>query len=160
SKTVVAIAGIVNLRGDTALSWLEDGLPQLIANDLEAAGALDPVAPMRIRDVLVRRGARTQSTLSASDAVDIARRVGAAWAVRGSVTGGGAAYVLNLEVRDVSTASPLESFPVTAADPVKLGELAAARLLAIATSGVGSPHDPPRFNAATLSPEAYRHFVL
>lgn len=159
-RTIVAITGIANLRGDTALAWLEDGLPQLISDELAAGGTLEPVAPMRVRDVLVRRGSARGSALSQSDAIDIARRVGATWSVRGGLSGGSGAYILNLEVRDVSTGGEVESFTVMADNPVKLGQLAAARLLDMATTARGSAGDPPRFTATTASPEAYRHFVL
>lgn len=159
-RTIVAITGIANLRGDTALAWLEDGLPQLISDELAAGGTLEPVAPMRVHDVLVRQGSARGSALSQSEAIDIARRVGATWSVRGGLSGGSGAYILNLEVRDVSTGGEVESFTVMADGPVKLGQLAAARLLDMATTARGSAGDPPRFTAATASPEAYRHLVL
>lgn len=160
SRTVVAITEIENLRGDTALSWLEDGLPQLISDDLTAGGTVEPVSPMRVRDVLARRGTRAGASLSEADAIDVAHRVGATWSVRGGLTGGGGAYILNLDVRDVATGSEVESFTVMADNPVKLGQIAAARLLDMATSAAGNADDPPRFVAATTNPEAYRHFVL
>ena len=160
TRTVVAITGIENLRGDTALAWLEDGLPQLITDDLAAGGTIEAVSPMRVRDVVARRGGKPGSLPSESDAIDVARRVGATWSVRGGLTGGGGAFILNLDVRDVSTGSAVESFTVMADNPVKLGQLAAARLLEMATSTAVSADDPPRFVAATTNPEAYRHFVL
>src|SRR5512146_1394511 len=159
TRTVVAITEIENLRGDTSLAWLEDGLPQLIGDDLAAGGTIETVSPIRVRDVLVRRNA-THGPLSDRDALDVGRRVGATWTVRGGLTGGGGAFILNLDVRDVATGSAVESFTVMADNPVKLGQLAAARLLDMATSNQGSANDPPRFVGATANPEAYRHFVL
>ena len=160
TRTVVAITSIANLRGDTTLSWLEDGLPQVISDALAAGGTMEPVSPMRVRDVIERRGAARASSLSDADALDVARRLGATWTVRGGLTGGGGAYILNLDVRDVATGSEVESFTVMADNPVKLGQLAAARLLDMATSSRGNADDPPRFVGATSNPEAYRHFVL
>ena len=160
TRTVVAITSIENLRGDTTLAWLEDGLPQLISDGLAAGGTVEPVSPMRVRDVIARRGAARASSLSAADALDVARRLGATWTVRGGLTGGGGAYILNLDVREVATGSEVESFTVMADNPVKLGQLAAARLLDMATSSRGNADDPPRFVGATANPEAYRHFVL
>jgi len=160
TRTVVAITEIKNLRGDTALSWLEDGLPQLITDDLAAGGTVEPVSPIRVRDVLARRGDSRRSPLADRDAIDVARRLGATWTVRGGLTGGGGAYILDLDVRDVATGSEIESFTVMSDNPVKLGQLAAARLLDIATSKQANASDPPRFVGATANPEAYRHFVL
>ncbi|HTI63624.1 MAG TPA: hypothetical protein VL524_08930, partial [Gemmatimonadaceae bacterium] len=160
ARTIIAITQVENLRGDTALSWLEDGLPQLISDDLAAGGTIEPVSPMRVRDVIARRGVTRPASLSEADALDVARRLGATWAVRGGLTGGGGAYILNLDVRDVASGSDVESFTVMADNPVKLGQLAAARLLDMATSSRGNADDPPRFVGATENPEAYRHFVL
>jgi DNA-binding SARP family transcriptional activator len=160
TRTVVAITGIESLSRDTAIAWLQDGLPQLISDDLAAGGTLETVSPIRVRDVLDRRGAKPGATISESEARDVARRVGATWFVRGGLTGGGGAYILNLDVRDVATGSGVESFTVMADNPVKLGQLAAARLLEMATSTAGRADDPPRFVGATTNPEAYRHFVL
>ncbi|HET7372895.1 MAG TPA: BTAD domain-containing putative transcriptional regulator, partial [Gemmatimonadaceae bacterium] len=159
TRTVVAITEIENLHGDSALSWLEDGLPQLISDGLAASGTIDPVSPIRVRDVLARRG-DTHGPLSERDVLDVGRRLGATWTVRGGLTGGGGAYILNLDVRDVATGSAVESFTVMADNPVKLGQLAAARLLDLATSNQVGTNDPPRFVGATANPEAYRHFVL
>ncbi len=160
ARPIVAITSIANLRPDTSLAWLDDGLPQLISDDLAAGGTIEAVAPMRVRDVLARRGTASAASLSQSDALDVARRVGATWSVRGSLTGGGGAYILNLDVREVATGADVESFTVMAKNPVTLGELAAARLLDMATSAPGGSNAPPRFVAAAASPEAYRHFVL
>ncbi|HUX34237.1 MAG TPA: BTAD domain-containing putative transcriptional regulator [Gemmatimonadaceae bacterium] len=161
TRTVVAITDIANLRGDTALAWLEDGLPQIISDNLAGEGPLEPVSPVRVRDVLLRRGAPLGAPLAASDAMDLARRVGATWAVRGGLTGGKDVYILDLDVRDVATGASLQSFTVMSADPVQLGRLAAARLLDLASSTLTVGSEAPRFvGAATTQPEAYRHYVL
>lgn len=160
--TIIAVPDIQNVRGDTTLRWLQDGLPQLITNDLAAGGGIvDAVAPVRVRDVLLRRGGSASQPLTEREALDIARRVGATWSVTGGLTGGSGTYILDLAVRDVATGKPVESFTVIAPDPVQLGHLAAARLLDIASMSAGHAGDPPRFaSAATVNPEAYRHYVL
>ncbi|HVB32732.1 MAG TPA: hypothetical protein VNE60_14500 [Gemmatimonadaceae bacterium] len=161
THTVVAVTDIANVRGDTALAWLEDGLPQIISDNLAGEGPLEPVPPVRVRDVLLRRGGPRGAPLDASDAMDIARRVGATWAVRGGLTGGNDVYILDLDVRDVATGASLQSFTVMSADPVQLGRLAAARLLDLASSTPSGESEAPRFvGAATTRPEAYRHYVV
>lgn len=159
--TVVAITDIANVRGDTTLAWLEDGLPQIISDNLTGEGTLEPVPPVRVRDVLLRRGGPRDAPLDASDAMDVARRVGATWAVRGGLTGGNDVFILDLDVRDVATGASLQSFTVMSADPVQLGRLAAARLLDLASSTPSGEREAPRFvGAATTRPEAYRHYVV
>lgn len=162
THTVIAIPDIQDVRGDTALRWLQDGLPQLITNDLAAGGGIvDAVAPVRVRDVILRRGGAPDQPLPETEALDVARRVGATWSVTGGLTGASGTYILDLEVRDVASGDPVESFTVMAPDPVQLGHLAAARLLDIASVNAGHAGDPPRFaSASTVSPEAYRHYVL
>ncbi|HVX39583.1 MAG TPA: hypothetical protein VHB25_08420, partial [Gemmatimonadaceae bacterium] len=159
SRTIVAITSIANIRSDSSLAWLEDGLPQLITDNLSAAGGLEPVAPVRVRDVLARSNA-PHTGLSSVQSLDVARRVGATWAVRGGYTGGNGAYVLDLDVREVRQGGEIESFTVMADDPVKLGQLAAARLLDIAARYHTASGEPPRFAGGTPDPEAYRHFVV
>ncbi len=158
---VVAITDIVNVRGDTALDWLEDGLPQIITESLSGEGGVQTVPQVRVRDVLLRRGGGRHRRLTEADAVDVARRVGANWAVRGGLTGGRGVYILDLDVRDVASGKLLQSFTVMSADPVQLGRLAAARLLDITTAGLSGASEPPRFaDVSTTRPEAYRHYVL
>lgn len=158
---VVAITDITNVRGDTALDWLEDGLPQIITESLSGEGGVETVPQVRVRDVLLRRGGALHRRLTEADAADVARRVGANWAVRGGITGGGGVYILDLDVRDVHSGKSLQSFTVMAANPVQLGRLAAARILEIATAEPSGASELPRFaDVSTTRPEAYRHYVL
>src|SRR6185503_657204 len=99
---------------------------QLITDALAQGPLLDPVAPVRVRDVLARR-AGPSTLLTAPQVLDVARRVGATWAVRGGVTFGNGIYVLDLQARSVADGVQVASFSVSSRDPVRLGELAAGR---------------------------------
>ncbi len=158
-RPVVAVTAIDNVRGDSALAWLEEGLPQLIADDLAHTTLVDAVAPSRIRDVRRREGT-LGAPLRLDAALDVARRVGASWAVTGGLTGGGGLYVLDVEIRQVETGRSVASFTVRANDPVQLGHLAAARVLEAEGERSGAGDALARFaGVATTSAAAYQHFV-
>jgi len=159
ARPVVAVVQIENLRSDTSLAWVQQGLPQLITDALAEAPLLDPVAPVRVRDVLARRG-EPAALLTAPQVLDVARRVGATWALRGGVTFGHGVYVLDLEARSVNDGAEVASFSVSSRDPVKLGALAAGRLIQIASASGTVAGSAPRYAAGSANPEAYRHFVL
>ncbi|HEU4989320.1 MAG TPA: hypothetical protein VFT41_06040 [Gemmatimonadaceae bacterium] len=159
--TIVAVTDVANIHGDTAMNWLEDGLPQIITDNLSSEGGVDVVSQEQVRDVLLRRGTMRDAPLTAQDAIDVARRVGATVEVRGGISGGQGMYVLDVAARDVGTGATLASFTVMSADPVQLGRLAAARLLDVASVPSGGAAATPRFaDVATTRPEAYRHYVL
>ena len=158
-RPIVAVVQIENLRSDTSLAWIQQGLPELITDALAQGPLLDPVAPVRVRDVLARRG-ENGAPLSAAGVLDVARRVGATWALRGGVTFGNGAYLLDLEARSVNDGAEVASFSVSSRDPVQLGQLAAGRLIQIASASGTVAGSAPRYAAGSASPEAYRHFVL
>jgi tetratricopeptide (TPR) repeat protein len=158
-RPIVAVVQIENLRRDTSLAWVQQGLPQLITDALSQAPLLDPVAPVRVRDVLARRD-EGSAALTAPQVLDVARRVGATWALRGGVTFGHGVYVLDLEARAVGNGAEVAAFSVSSSDPVQLGELAAGRLIQIASSSGTVAGSAPRYAAGSANPEAYRHFVL
>jgi DNA-binding SARP family transcriptional activator len=53
-RPIVAVTAINDVRGDTSISWLQAGLPRMIATNLDAMGGIEIVAPSRVRDVVVR----------------------------------------------------------------------------------------------------------
>lgn len=155
-RPLVAVTNVTNVRSDTSIAWLEDGLKQMIAADLSHSDAVDVVPPSRVHDVVVRAGYASGAAISTDEATDIARRVSATWAVTASLTHGGGGYVLGLNVFNVSDGKLLRMYTVTGTDIMSLADAAAARVLDVADASNGAPHFA---DIETSSPAAYRHFV-
>jgi len=155
---IVAVTSIDDVRGDSSLDWLRAGLPRMIATDLGGMGGVEVVAPSRVRDVVVRLAGSSSARLSDDQAVDVARRVGAAWAITGGISAAQGGYLLDVTIHNVRGTKPAESFTIMSSNPIELGQLAATRLASLLDALPGNK--TPRFSGIeTRSPEAYRHFI-
>jgi DNA-binding SARP family transcriptional activator/predicted Zn-dependent protease/TolB-like protein len=156
ARPVVAVTLIQNVRGDSSLAWLQDGLKQMISADLSRSSAVDVLAPSRIRDIAAREELSDEGSLSTLDAMRIARAAGATWAVTGGITRGDGVYVVDAGVRDVSTGRLLELFTVTGSDILAVADQVSSRVLAAAAS-----HAPgPRLSdSETSNVGAYQHYA-
>jgi DNA-binding SARP family transcriptional activator/tetratricopeptide (TPR) repeat protein/TolB-like protein len=155
-RPVVAVTLVQNVRSDSSLAWLQDGLKQMIASDLSRSPAVEVVAPSRVRDVAAREELGDESKLSTEDAMRIARGVGASWAVTGGVTRGDGVYVMDAGVRDVATGRLIKLFTVTGSDILAVADQVAARILATADSSVPGPR---LADVETSNIGAYQHYV-
>lgn len=151
TRPVVAVIGVRDLRGDTTIAWIADGLTQMIAADLARSSALEIVAPER-----VRRTAETLARTSHGDPLAVARVLDASWAVTGGLTRGNGTYVLDVELYDVVHGRSLNLFTITDSALPVLADRAAARVLAAANDNQPGPHFA---DIETASLEAYEHFV-
>jgi DNA-binding SARP family transcriptional activator/tetratricopeptide (TPR) repeat protein/TolB-like protein len=156
AQPVVAVTNVTNVRGDTSIAWLEDGLRQMIAADLSHSGAIEVVPPSRVHDVLVRAGYTSSSAISTDQAIDVARRVGATWAVSAEMSHGGDGYIVGVNVFNVSNGKLLRMYTVTGTDIMTVADAAAARVLNVVDASDGAPHFA---DIATSSSAAYRHFI-
>jgi DNA-binding SARP family transcriptional activator/TolB-like protein len=155
-RPVVAVTLIQNVRGDSSLAWLQDGLKQMISADLSRSSAVDVVAPSRIRDIAAREELDDEGRLSTLDAMRVARAAGATWAVTGGVTRGDGVYVVDAGVRDVSTGRLLELFTVTGSDILAVADQVSSRVLAAAASREPGPR---LSDVETSNVGAYQHYV-
>ncbi len=153
---VVAIALIQNVRDDSSIAWLEEGLKQMIAADLSRGGSVTVVAPSRVREAIGRARIARSGDLGTEDALRIARDVGATWAVSGGLTRGEEMYVLDLALRDARTGALVRLFTVTDPDILDVAEQAASHILATATA---SGEGPRLADVETGSVTAYQHYV-
>jgi DNA-binding SARP family transcriptional activator/TolB-like protein len=138
-QPVVAITLIQNVGNDPSVAWLEEGLKQMIAADLSRSGAVEVIAPSRVRDVARRAQLSQRGPLGTEDALRLARDVGATWAVSGGVTRGGDLYVLDVGLRDVATGDLVRLFTVTGTDILEMADQAASHILAAASAGGPGP---------------------
>ena len=155
-RPVVAITMIQNVRGDPTVTWLQEGFKQMIAADLSRSGAVEVVAPSRVRDVAERAQLDGHGKLTTDDALRLAREVGATWVVSGGVTRGEDLYVLDVGLRDVATGKLIRLFTVTGTDILEVADQAASHILAAASAGGPGPR---LADVETSDVEAYQHYV-
>ncbi|HEX5435789.1 MAG TPA: BTAD domain-containing putative transcriptional regulator, partial [Gemmatimonadaceae bacterium] len=155
-KPAIAVVSIRNRTGDTATSWLSNGLPDMIVADLSRSSAVDVVDPGRVMEVLRRAKFRDADTLSLHIARNLARRVGASWVVNGTLSRGGNGFILDFSVHDVASGELVRLYTVSASNVLTLADRAAARLLGAADAhGAG----PRLAEVETSSLAAYQHYV-
>jgi DNA-binding SARP family transcriptional activator/TolB-like protein/Flp pilus assembly protein TadD len=156
SRPLVVVTDIANLRGDTASDWLQDGLVQMISADLERSPDIEVITPGRVRDTRERARLTTTGPLTQDGALKLAQRLGATLIVRGGFTHGDGTYVLDVDLRDVATATSVRSFTLSGPEPMALADQAAGRILAWSTAS----DERPRFaEIETANMGAYQHFV-
>ena len=162
SAPVVAVMALRNVQGDSASSWLEDGLQQMLIADLSRAGgagggaALEVIDPSLLRDAARRQGVTREAALTTDQAVELGRGLGATWVVTGGVTHGSGVYVVDITVRRAADGSPLQIYSVVGNDVLTVADRTAARIL-LATEA--HARGPRLAEVETGSVEAYQHFV-
>jgi DNA-binding SARP family transcriptional activator len=155
-KPIVAVLGMNIRTSDSTLSWLVDGLPQMIAGKLAHNSAVDVAPPSQVHAVLARSGHAGEAQLTDATARDLARRIGATLETRGSIVRDAGNLVLDLRVHDVASGSLVKEVVVSRADPLSLADEAAVRILSAAN--VNAP-DVRFAGLETSSLEPYQHFT-
>lgn len=159
-RPIVAVTTIADVAGDTAVAWLRAGLPRLIATELDAIGGIEVIAPSRVREVTLRLAGSSSAPITESQAVDIARRLGATWVVLGGVSTVKDGYFLDITVRPVDKQNAGQSFTVKSPDLMELGQLTASRLAkALDVEHVAGAGEVQFADVATSSPASYQYFV-
>jgi tetratricopeptide (TPR) repeat protein len=156
AQPVVAITLIQNVRNDSSVAWLEEGLKQMIAAELSRSGTVDVVAPSRVRDAARRARSSSESPLGSDDALRLARDLGATWSVTGGLTRGDGLYVLDVGVRDVGTGELVRLFTITGPDILEVADQAASHILAAANARRPGPR---LADLETSNVSAYQHYV-
>jgi DNA-binding SARP family transcriptional activator/TolB-like protein len=152
TQPVVVVTNIQNTLSDTSLAWLGEGLRQMLAADLDRSGRLAVVPPVRLRDAMARRhGAGGEQ-----DELQLARDLGATWAVRGGITRGDGIYVLDLTVSDTKSGRPISTFSVTGASLIGVADQAGARIRSLVSESSTGPYFA---DIETRSIEALHHYV-
>ncbi len=156
ARPLIVVTDIVNVQGDTASAWLEDGLPQMITAALSRSSDVETIAPVRVRSTRERARQSPHGALSAEQSVSLGRELGASVIVRGEFTHGNNLYVLDVSARNAGNGRAVGSFAVSGPDPMTVAGWAAGRIMNLVTSsGKG-----PRFaDVETTNIAAYQHFV-
>ena len=156
SIPVVAIVDVDFIGRDTSNRWIAAGLAQMVATKLSRTRDLELIAPERVRQLRDRAQLAAGARLPPERAIDLARRVGASWAVTATVVDADTALQLDFTIRDVRSGSLVRTVSLGARNVLGLADAAATRLLDIA----GSTRAGPQLaEAETPNVEAYQHYV-
>jgi tetratricopeptide (TPR) repeat protein len=155
ARQVVAIVDVKIAPGDSALFWLQDGFALMIAANLTRTPALEVVPQGRVRSLLVR-GNLDVHALDAAGDVDVAKRLGARWAVTAvlSRTTDGA-YVTQLAVLD-ARGGAARSFTISGTNVLTVVDQAAARVRSVTDAAAPGPQ---LADVETANVDAFEHFV-
>ncbi len=156
ARPLVAVLDIRDLLGDTAASWVGEGLTQMIASDLSRSPAIEVVAPERVRRAGESVAGVDGTGLRESPSARVGRALGASWVLTGGLTRGDTTYVLDVDLHEVETGRSLGLFTVTGRTLPALADRASARVIAAADGREPGPH---LADVETGSLEAYQHFV-
>jgi len=156
-KPAIAFAGVTALTPDTSITWLAEGLPQMVAAKLFRIGEVEVVPPPQVREVMIRAGVDSASgPLSLAMLRDIARRVGANVVATGQLARQGAQYVLHVAVYDVASGRTIRMSEITNPNALLLADAAATQLLEAAGQGGTGPSIG---DVETTNVEAYRAYL-
>ncbi len=101
-RKAVAVIEIENHSQDPSLSWLGDGVVDLLTTDLAQASNLDTISSERIRD-LIGREVKPGQELLPSQAQGVAQKAGADVFISGGILKMGQGLRLDLRVQDTAS---------------------------------------------------------
>ena len=152
----LAVVHVDFIGTDTTNAWIAAGLAQMVATKLSRTRDLEMVAPERVRQLRDRAQIAATTRLSSDRAIDLARRLGASWAMTATVVDADSALQLDFTIRDVRTGELVRTVSLGARNVLALADAAASRLLDIA----GSTRPGPQLaEAETPNVEAYQHYI-
>ena len=151
---VVAVTDIGTTDGDTTITWLREGLREMLANYLAHGSSVAVVAPSTIRDLIKRAGWATP--LDVQQQADLARRVHATWAVSGIVSKDAGGYTMDVTVREVASGQVVQRYAVSGSDVIAVTGQAATFVLGVAGDRASGPH---LSDVETGNIDAFRHFA-
>lgn len=154
TRQVVAIVDIRIAPGDSSLLWLQDGFALMIAANLMRTPTLEVVPPGRVRSLLVR-GNRDAHSLDAAGDVDVAKRLGARWAVTARLSRMDGAYVAQLAVQD-ARGGDARSFTISGTNVLTVADQVAARVRGVTDAAAPGPQ---LADIETANVDAFEHFV-
>ena len=155
TRQAVAIVDVKIAPGDSALLWLHDGFALMVAANLARTPTLEVVPPGRVRSLLLR-GNQDADSLDAAGDVDVAKRLGARWAVTAvlSRTNDGA-YVTQLVVLD-TRGGDARSFIISGTNVLTVADQAASRVRGVTDAAAPGPQ---LADVETANVAAFEHFV-
>lgn len=155
-KPVIAVLAMHLRTDDSSITWLADGLPQMITGKLARATGVDVVPAERTAAVLARSGRDHRTPIGDVTARDLARRLGATLVAHGTVSEATGSIVLEMTVQAVDAPTPALNEVLTRRDALALADEAAVLILGAAN--VQAP-GPQFAELETRSLEAYQRYM-
>ncbi len=118
-RKAVAVIEIENHSQDPSLSWLGDGVVDLLTTDLAQASNLDTISSERVRD-LVGREVKPGQQLLPSQAQGVAQKAGADVFISGGILKMGQGLRLDLRVQDTASGKLLLAEKIEGESPQAL----------------------------------------
>jgi DNA-binding winged helix-turn-helix (wHTH) protein/tetratricopeptide (TPR) repeat protein len=118
-RKAVAVIEIENHSQDPSLSWLGDGVVDLLTTNLAQASNLDTISSERVRD-LIGRQVKPGQELLPSQAQDVAQKAGADVFISGGILKMGQGIRLDLRVQDTASGKLLLAEKIEGGSPQAL----------------------------------------
>jgi tetratricopeptide (TPR) repeat protein/TolB-like protein len=155
-RPVIAVVPMRLRATDSTLSWLADGLPQMITGKLARVGEVDVVPATQVRAVLDRSGPPDKSQTNDAIGREVARRVGATFVAHGTIGRDNGKLVLDLTVHSVKSGELVKNAVLSNESALYLADEAAVRILDAANV---SAEGARAVEIETFSLEAYQHYM-
>lgn len=153
--SAIVIAGVHADASDSGAVWMADGVARLIEARLSQTESVEPIPSDRVREASERAGFPSES-LTAPQAVTIARRLGADLVATGRIRRADTTLLLDLEIRKARDGDLARRVVVEGHDALELADAAAVQLW----QSSGFDGERPRLSEVTTrSAEAYRQFI-
>ena len=143
----IAVMPFRNMSGDPSLSWLDNGLPELLTTDLSQVKGMDVLSREQVFRAMKRRAQKDATELPPDVALDVARDAGADTCVTGSLMRVGVSKLrVDLHVQDTRTGKILFSDKVESEDINGIFTMVDAMTVRLAERAL----PPPRFRRVIL----------
>ncbi len=165
-ERTLLVMPFVNSTRDTALTWLQKGMVEMLSTDLAQRPQLHVVSGERVFDLLREQGAADATVIGEPIADKVAARASAGYVVRGAVFRLGTTFRFDAQLVQVSDGTVAASAQAVGPDVFTLVDTLAERLAGhvvtdsavTATPTAGSARPAPLSQVATGNVDAYREF--
>jgi len=150
NENSLAIIGFENKTGDSALDWLETGLPEILLTDLSQAKGIQIISRQRILDCF---GVDEKKSHTHEQCVDAAQSLGAARLLSGAFFKLGDQIRIDARLEDIATGTIVVGEKVVGDDPFVLVDSLTAKIAA--ALDLGQMENVAKYAS---SPEAFRFY--
>lgn len=151
-SNALAILGFENKTGDSALDWLQTGLPEILLTDLSQNRAVPIISQQRILDCFDVDKKRSHTF---DECVKVAQSLGATRLLSGTFYKLGDKLRIDARLEDVGTGNIVLAEKVVGDDPFMLVDLLTAKIARALNLG-----ETGNLEVLASSPEAYKPYHL
>ncbi|MEK7775040.1 MAG: protein kinase, partial [Candidatus Zixiibacteriota bacterium] len=149
----LAIIGFENKTGDTSLSWMSAGLPEILLTDLAQNPQLRLISDQRLQDALNSNDVH----VSHDDYVAAARALGVSQMLSGSYFKMGDQVRIDARIEDVASGQITSAYKVVGRDPFGLVDSLTQKIAS--SLNLTTKSDVNASSILSSSPKAYKHYL-